>query len=153
MPEPEVNSADKTGPASRPFGIHIYFYLAIAILLLCVGAFIATGMLVIDLSDPKDWMFYATLASPVLFLVALWLALQRCSAPDLSGFRGLLFITAYMSIGVGSYSVIVAVPATMIAIVGCVLIAVMSLFRADSTFAPRQFRRLIMLYYRHRMYQ
>jgi hypothetical protein len=37
-----------------------------------------------------------------------------------------------MSIGVGTYSVIVAVPAVMIAIVGCLLIAAMSLFRADS---------------------
>ena len=153
MPEPEVSSADKTAPTSRPLGIHIYFYLLIAILLLCMATFIGVALLVADLSDPRDWMFCATLAAPVLFLVALWLALRRCSGPDLSGFGGILFITGYMSKGVGSYSVIVAVPATMIAIVGCLLIALASLFRADSIFAPRQFRRPVLLYYRHRMYQ
>ena len=153
MPEPEVSSAEKTAPVSRPFCIHIYLYLLIAILLLSLATFIGVGLLVVDKSDPRDWMFFVTFASPGLFLVVLWLALKRCSAADFSGFRGMLFITAYMSIGVGSYSVIVAVPATMIAIAGCLLITVASWFGADSTFAPRQFRKLVMVYFRHRMYQ
>ena len=150
----EVRSIKGTeAAASRPLGLHIYLYLLIAILLLCIATFIGVGLLVVDQSDPRDWMLYAMCAAPVLFLAVLWLALRRCSAPDLSGFRGLLFITAYMSIGVGSYSVIVAVPAVMIAILGCLAITMVSMFRGDPAYAPRQFRRLVLAYYRHRMYQ
>jgi hypothetical protein len=110
--EGEVSPVKKTeAPASKPLGVHIYLYLLIAMLLLCIATFVGVGLLVADPSGPRDWMFYATCTAPVLLLAALWLALKRCSAADLSGFRGLLFITAYMSIGVGSYSVIVAVPA------------------------------------------
>jgi uncharacterized membrane protein YhdT len=89
---------------------HRWNRAAIAILLLCIAAFMSVGLLVADQSDPRDWMLYAIFVTPVLFLVVLWLALKRCSTGDFSGFRGLLFITAYMSIGVGGYSVIVAVP-------------------------------------------
>jgi len=154
MPEPEVSSTKKTdAPASGPLGLHIYLYLSIAILFLCLVVFMGMGFLVVDLQEPRDWVEYALAAAPMLFLAALWLALKRCSAPDLSGFRGLLFITAYMSVGIGGFSLILAIPAVMIAIVGCLLIAAASLFRADTNFAARQFRRLVMVYYRHRMYQ
>ena len=153
MPEPEATSADKTAAASRSFGVHIYLYLSIAILLLCFAAFIVVGFLLVGLGDSRFWIGCALPAAPMLFLAVLWLALKRCSAPDLSGFRGLLFITAYMSIGIGGFSMIFAIPAVMVAILGCLFIAAMSVFRADSNYAPRQFRKLIMVYYRHRMYQ
>jgi hypothetical protein len=64
-----------------------------------------------------------------------------------------LCITAYMSVGIGGFSMILAIPAVMIAIVACMGIAGVSLFRAESTYAPRQFRRVVIMYYRHRMYQ
>jgi hypothetical protein len=89
----------------------------------------------------------------VAFLVALWHALSRCSLPDFSGFRGLLYITAYMSVGIGGFSMLIAIPAAMVAILGCLFIAVVGLFRRDSVYAPRQFRRLVAVYYRHRIYQ
>jgi hypothetical protein len=59
MPEPEVNSTDKTASATRRFGIHIYLYLLIAILLLCLVAFMAMGFLIVDLQNPQDWVEYA----------------------------------------------------------------------------------------------
>jgi uncharacterized membrane protein YhaH (DUF805 family) len=152
--ETNANQAKKTdAAASQPFGLHIYLYLLVAILLLSIAAFICVGLLVVDPSGPRDWMLYAMCTAPAVFLAVLWLALKRCSAPDLSGFRALLFITAYMSIGVGSYSVIVAVPAVMIAILGCLAITMVSLFRGDPAYAPRQLRRLVMVYHRYRMYQ
>ena len=46
-----------------------------------------------------------------LFVVVLWLSLRRCSAPELPAFRGLLLLTAYMTIGVGSLALLFAVPA------------------------------------------
>jgi hypothetical protein len=93
------------------------------------------------------------LGAPVTFLAALWFALGRCSVPDFSGLRGLLYVTAYMSVGIGGFSMLIAIPAAMVAVLACLFIAVMSLFRAESTYAPRQFRRLVAAYYRHRMYQ
>jgi hypothetical protein len=153
MPKPEASPADKNAPASRPFGIHIYLYLSIAVLLLCFAASMVMGFVVVDLRDSPAWMEYALPAAPILFLATLWLALKHCSAADLSGFRGLLFITAYMSIGIGGFSMIFAIPAVMFAILGCLFIGAIRVFRADSNYAPRQFRKLIMVYYRHRMYQ
>jgi len=73
--------------------------------------------------------------------------------PDFSGLRGLLYITAYMSVGIGGFSMLIAIPAVMVAIVVCLFIAVLSLFSSDSSYAPRRFRRLVAVYYRHRMYQ
>jgi hypothetical protein len=58
-------------------------------------------------------MGYARCAGPIVFLAALWLALGRCSTPDWPGLRGLLFITAHMSTGVGGFSMIFAIPAVM----------------------------------------
>ncbi len=48
---------------------------------------------------------------------------------------------------------LIAIPAVMVAIVVCLFIAVLSLFSSDSSYAPRRFRRLVAVYYRHRMYQ
>ena len=68
-------------------------------------------------------------------------------------------MTAYMSTAMGGFhrrSVslsIVAVPAAIVAIVVSFAIALASLFRGDSELAQRNFRRLLLFYYRHRMYQ
>jgi hypothetical protein len=151
--EPETSCAKKTDrPASRPLGLHIYLYLLVAILFLCIASFAGAAIILVGQSD-AEWTLYGTLGAPMFFLAALWFALRRCSMPDFSGLQGLLFITAYMSVGIGGFSMLIAIPAVMVAILGCLLIAVTSLFRADSTFAPRQFQRLVSAYYRHRMYQ
>jgi hypothetical protein len=151
--EREANPAKKTQAAvSHPLGLHIYLYLLIAILLLCIACFLGAGFTLFD-RGYGEWTQYVVLGAPVAFLVALWFALSRCSLPDFSGLRGLLYITAYMSVGIGGFSMLIAIPAVMVAILGCLFVAVMSLFRTDSAYAPRQFWRLVAVYYRHRMYQ
>jgi hypothetical protein len=150
--EPEANPAKETkAPVSSPLGLHIYLYLLVAISLLSIACFLGAALILID-SD-TEWDRYIVLGTPVAFLAVLWFALGRCSVPEFSGLRGLLYITAYMSVGIGGFSMLIAIPAVMVAILGCLFIAVMSLFRAESTYAPRQFRRLVAVYYRHRMYQ
>jgi hypothetical protein len=124
----------------------------VAILLLAIACFLGAGFILFD-GGYGEWTQHGMLGAPVVFLAALWFALGRCSVPDFSGLRGLLYITAYMSVGIGGFSMLIAIPAVMVAIVGCLFIAVMSLFHSDSSYAPRQFRRLVVVYYRHRMYQ
>jgi hypothetical protein len=81
------------------------------------------------------------------------LSLRRCSAPDLPAYRGLLLLTAYMTIGVGTFALLFAIPAVTFAIVCIVAIALVSFFRNDTAYAQRQFRKLVEFYRRHRMYQ
>jgi hypothetical protein len=151
--EPDANPTKKTQAAvSHPLGLHIYLHLWIAILLLCIACFLGAGFILFE-HGYGEWTQYVVLGAPVTFLAALWLALGRCSLPDFSGLQGLLYITAYMSVGIGGFSMLIAIPAVMVAILGCLFVAVTSLFRADSAYAPRQFRRLVAVYYRHRMYQ
>ena len=88
-----------------------------------------------------------------LVVVVLWLSLRRCSTPELAAFRGLLLLTAYMTIGVGSFALLFAVPAVAFAIVAVIAIALVSLFRNDTAYARKQFRRLVEFYRGHRMYQ
>jgi hypothetical protein len=107
----EAKKAKQAAPAR--FGMHIYLYLLMAILLLCIGSFIGCVWLT-NGGYPEDWQIFAAAAGPVLVLVGVWLSLSRCSIPEFSGIRGLLYMTAYMSSGVGSYSAIVAVPAVMV---------------------------------------
>ena len=146
----EAKKAKEAAPAR--FGMHIYLYLLVAILLLCIGSFIGCFWLA-NSGYAEDWQVFAALTGPVLVLFLVWLALSRCSIPEFSGFRGLLYMTAYMSSGVGSYSAIIAVPAVMVGILGTVVIAGVSMVNSDRTFGPRQFARLVRFYYRHRMYQ
>jgi hypothetical protein len=96
----------------------LYLYLLIAILLLCIVCFLGAGFSLFD-RGYGEWAQYGVLGAPVAFLVALWFALGRCSLPDFSGLRGLLYITAYMSVGIGGFSMLIAIPAVTVAIVGC----------------------------------
>jgi hypothetical protein len=88
-----------------------------------------------------------------LFVVVLWLSLRRCSAPELPAFRGLLLLTAYMTIGVGTFALLFAIPAVAFAIVAIIAIALVSLLRNDTAYARKQFRHLVEFYRKHRMYQ
>lgn len=95
----------------------------------------------------------AAVAGTGLLVVALSLSLRRCSTPELPSFRGLLLITAYMTIGMGTLSLIVVVSSVVGAILAVIGIALVSLFRNDTVYARRQFRQLVEFYRRHRMYQ
>jgi hypothetical protein len=93
------------------------------------------------------------LAAAALIQLALWFTRRQCAAPDLSWLNGLLFITSYMTIGIGRVSILVAVPSAVFAILFSFIIALVSTVKGDAKFAPRQFRRVVVLASRHRMYQ
>jgi hypothetical protein len=77
----------------------------------------------------------------------------RCSTPDLPAFRGLLLITAYMTVGMGSFSLFIVIPTVAFATIAIMAIALVSLFRNDTAHASKQFRRLLEFYREHRVYQ
>jgi hypothetical protein len=139
-------------PNSYRFGLHVHIYLYVAVLALNIAALLVGAKLLHDESSPLGLLIELGLLI-VLTNFALWAARRRCSTEGLTCWQGLLLITAYMSIGVGSYSLIVAVPAAIIAMLATIIISIISIFRSDRNFAPRQFRRLIKFYYGHRMYQ
>ena len=147
-----------SAPAPIHIGVRVYIYLAAAILIL---NFIVLVVTVGALYDTEDALVaLVTLATVLVFgNLAIWFTCRRCSAPDLSGWKGLLLMTAYMSTAMGGFhrrSVslsIVAVPAAIVAIVISFAITVLSVLRADPELAHRNFRRLVFFYYRYRMYQ
>jgi len=134
------------------FGILVHVYFWLAILVLGVLALILAAVLLASQS-PSDLDVLVTLAAPFLVWLALWLSLRRCSSPELSGFRRLLLITAYMTIGIGGMSILIAIPAVIIAMLYCIVIGVISLFRSDLLFAAKELGWLISKYHTHRMYQ
>ena len=147
-----------SAPALIRIGVRVYIYLAAAILIL---NFIMLVVTVGALYDIEDALVALVTLATVLVLgnLAIWFTCRRCSAPDLSGWKGLLLMTAYMSTAMGgihrrSMSLfIVAVPAAIVAIVISLAITLVSVLRVDPELARRNFRRLVLFYYRHRMYQ
>lgn len=139
-------------PASFRVGLHVHLYLYFAVLVLNVAALVACAMMFFDKANPIAMLVEIGVLI-VLTNLVLWYSRRQCSASDLTGWQGLLIMTAYMSIGVGSYSVLVAVPAAIVAIVASIFLAILGLIRGERDFAPRNFRRLLHFYYRHRMYQ
>jgi hypothetical protein len=95
----------------------------------------------------------AAFAGTLLFVAVFLLSLRRCSTPALPAFRGLLVITAYMTIGVGSFFLLFVIPAVVFAIVSIIAIAFVSLFGKDTAYAQNRFRQLVEFYRKHRMYQ
>ncbi len=130
----------------------VYFHCSLAIVLL--GIICTGGLLLLTARywKPENGVRIAILGLG-LFVVVLWLSLSRCSAPELPGFRGLLLLTAYMTIGMGSFSLFFVIPAVAFAIVAIMAIALVSLLRNDTDYARRRFRTLVEFYRKHRMYQ
>jgi hypothetical protein len=143
----DPNTLERWRP--HPF---VYFHCSLAIVLLGIACSWGITFLVERCCQPEGAMKTAFLGMG-LFVVALWLSLRRCSAPELPAFRGLLLLTAYMTIGAGTFALLFAIPAVAFAIVSIVAIALVSLFRNDTVYAHRQFRKLVEFYRRHRMYQ
>ena len=121
-------------------------------LLLGSACFWGIALLVARRYQPENAV-KAALAGTVLFVAVLLLSLRRCSTLALPAFRGLLLITAYMTIGVGSFFLLFVIPAVVFAIVCIIAIALLSLFREDTAYARNQFRQLVEFYRKHRMYQ
>lgn|GEM_PF-6198890 len=141
----------KTLEQWRPHPL-VFIYCALAIVLVGSVCFLGVALLVAWWYQPESAV-RAAFAAPVLFVAALWLSLRRCSTPALPAFRGLLVITAYMTIGVGSFSLLFVIPAVAFAIVSTIAIAFVSLFGKDTAYARHRFRQLVEFYRRHRMYQ
>jgi len=130
----------------------VVIYCALAMVLLGSACFWGIALLVAQWYQPES-AAKAALAGTVLLVAVVLLALRRCSTPALPAFRGLLLITSYMTIGVGSFFLLFVLPAVVFAIVSIIAIALVSLFRKDTAYARNQFRQLVEFYRKHRMYQ
>jgi hypothetical protein len=142
-----ANTLERWRP--HPF---VFIYCALAIVLIGSVCFLGVALLVARWYQPGSAV-KAAFAGPVLFVAMLWLSLRRCSTPTLPAFRGLLLITAYMTIGVGGFSLLFVIPALAFAIASTITIAFVSLFGKDTAYARHRFRHLVEFYRRHRMYQ
>jgi|SRR5882762_3676336 len=142
-----ANTLERWRP--QPF---VFIYCSLAIVVLEIACFWGFARLIARWCRPEDVM-KAALAGAVLFFAVFLLSLRRCSTPALPAFRGLLLITAYMTIGVGGLSLLFVIPAVVFAMVSVMAIAFVSLCRKDSVHAQKQFRQLVEFYRKHRMYQ
>jgi hypothetical protein len=135
----------------RPHSL-VYFHCSLAIVLLAAACSWGIALLIARCFRPESAVKPAILGVG-LFVAVLWLSLRRCSTPGLPAFRGLLLMTAYMTIGMGNFSLLFVIPAVAFAIVAIISIALVSLFLNDAAYARKQFRNLVEFYRRHRMYQ
>jgi hypothetical protein len=135
----------------RPHPI-VFIYCLLAIALLGIASFLAIFFLVAWWYQPEGALA-AALVGALLFVAVFLLSLRRCSTPALPAFRGLLLMTAYMSIGVGSFFLLFVIPTVVFAVISIIAIAFVSLFGKDAPYARDRFRRLVEFYRRHRMYQ
>ena len=139
-------------PRPVKFGVHVHAYLWFAWLVVSASPIIIAN-LTINMS--AGW-FGASLnawAIVVVIQLALWFARKRCSAPGLSWWDGLLYITGFLTIGIGRIFGLIAVVMALFGILASFCVAVVGFARGDATFAPRQFRRLVTFASRNRMYQ
>lgn len=130
----------------------VYFHCSLVIVLLGAACSLGVAILIAWFGKTESAL-NAAIAGMGLFVGVLWMSLRRCSTPALPAFRGLLLITAYMTIGMGNFSLFFVIPAVAFAIVAVISIALVSLFRNDGAYARKQFRKLVEFYRRHRMYQ
>jgi len=120
------------------------FFLAIGIFF---GAVLVFGR------DASDTQILVAVALPIIYFIALGLALWWCSGPVISGPKGLLAITAYMSVGIGGFSMLIAIPVVIVSIVVVLGIAMGGLVGGNRPVAQQQFQRLVSFIYKYRMYQ
>ena len=99
----------------RAFGLHIYIYFWLAFVGLGIASLFAVSVPIRDVQMPESAIL-ALLSIPLIFWAVLGWSLWRCSSPDLSGIRGLLFVTAYMAVeDRWLFSMLIAIPA----VIGC----------------------------------
>src|SRR5262249_19584822 len=130
----------------------VFIYCALAIVLLGSACFGGIALFFTLWCQPESAV-KAAFAGTVLFAAVLLFSLRRCSTPALPAFRGLLLITAYMTIGVGTFSLLFVIPAVVFALVSTIAVAFLSLFEKDAAYARHRFRQLVEFYRKHRMYQ
>jgi len=135
----------------RP-AIHVRLYLWMGLLLASV---IPAALLAFALAGPDAPVEEVTVfaVSLLIFQALFWYARRRCSTADLSAWEGLTYITAYMTIGISTSSLFVAVPCAAIGVLGMIGIALLTLFDPDPAGAQKRFRSMVAWFSRHRMYQ
>ena len=141
--------SNDTKPQYRP-GVHVHIYLWLGLIVVSVvPAFLISGAL-FDASQFVEGAFaFAVLLAS--FQALFWYSRRRCSSQELAAWDGLLYITSYMTIGVGTTSLFVAVPAAIVAVLGLIGIAVASV--GDEALAREWFQSMVAWFSRHRMYQ
>lgn len=131
---------------------HVQLYFWIALLASAVvPAMLIDRALVGALGTTNGLLAFAALVAA--FQALFWLALRRCSTTELPAWAGLQFITSYMTIGIGSTSLFIAMPTTVIAILGMMGIALLSLLDGSGERAQQRFRSMVVWFSQHRMYQ
>jgi hypothetical protein len=135
----------------RP-GIHVHLYFWVALVTVSLVPFL---ILSTELYEPDHVpeRVSAFLSLVIGFQYLLWLARRRCSTSELGVWDGWLYVTGYMTIGVGWASFILAIAGTAAAVLLTAGIALLSLFESDPAKAQQRFLRMVSWFGRHRMYQ
>ena len=89
----------------------------------------------------------------VLFQMAFWFARRRCSSDRLTGWGGLLLVTAHMCVGLSGLSALIAILAGAAAAVAMIAIALWSLVNGGHAGARERYLELVAWFHKHRMYQ
>ena len=135
----------------RP-ALHVQLYFWVALVASAViPAFLLARTLTHALATPNGVLMFA--AGVATFQLLFWLSLRRCSTAELPAWEGLHFVTSFMTIGIGSTSLFVALPTTIVAIAGMMAIAFLSLLDGSGERARQRFRAMVAWFGRHRMYQ
>jgi len=135
----------------RP-GIHVQLYFWVALVAVSLVPFLILSREFYDEDHIVEGVS-VFLLMVIVFQSLLWLARRRCSTPGLGVWDGWLYVTGCMTVGVGLMSLILAVIGAAAAVLVTAGIALLSLLDRDSAVAPQRFRRMVMWFARHRMYQ
>jgi len=156
MPRRDLHGVNTMNSPAKPrpvkFEVHVHAYLWSAWLLVSASPIIAANLT----TNPSANWFGGSLnawAVVVVIQLALWFTRERCAAPGLPWWDGLLYITGFMTIGIGRMFGLIAVLMAIFGILASFCLAVVGLVRRDANFAPVQFRRLVMFASRNRMFQ
>lgn len=139
-------------PQPVKFGVHVHAYLWFAWLVVSASPIIVANL---TASPSANWLGASLNAWAIVAVIqlALWFTRERCAAPGLSWWDGLLYITGFMTIGIGRLFGFIAAVMALFGILASFCFAVVGFVRGDPNFAPVQFRHLVMFASRNRMFQ
>lgn len=138
-------------PRPVKFAVHVHAYLWFAWLVVSASPIIIANL---TTNSSANWLGASLNAWAIVAViqVALWFTRERCAAPGMSWWDGLLYITGFMTIGIGRLFGLISVLIAIFGILASFCLAVVGFIRGDATFAPAQFRRLVMFASRNRTF-
>ena len=144
-----TDAASKQRPR---FGLHVHVYLWVGVLLFSIALPLALSLLLFgtDGASTGFWSFVVLVAA---FQALFQFACRRCASPDFGVWDGLLYVAAYMTVGVGFLSMLIAAPSVLIAMLASVGIALAAPVGANGALAPARYLSLVRWFGKHRMYQ